>query len=64
MLQTKKDFITCSKLIIYELGRCPTRSDNIKFAHNKQTSLAVFTAAFCFGYAEHDLIKLILYKNN
>ena len=59
ILQTKKDFITCSKLIIKELGRCLNRSDDIYFANNKQTMLA-FTAAFCFAHAEHNLIKLKL----
>ena len=62
MLQTKKDFITYSKLIINELVRCPTRSDNVYVANNEQASLA-FTAAFCFVYAEHNLIKLKLYNN-
>ena len=61
-LQTKKDFITCSKLIINELLRCPTRSDNLYFANNEQASLA-FTAAFCFAYSEHNLIKYKLYNN-
>ena len=60
--QTKKDFVTCSKLIINEPGRCPTRSDNVYFANNEQASLA-FTAAFCFAHAEHNLIKLKLYIN-
>ena len=44
-------------MIINELGRCPTRSDNVYFANNEQASLA-FTAAFCFAHAEHNLIKL------
>ena len=56
MFQTKKDFITCSKLIINELGRCPTRSDNVYFANNEQASLAIFTTAFCFAHAERNLI--------
>ena len=63
IFQIKKDFITCSKLIINELGRCPTRSDHVCFADNEQASLAVFTAAFCFAHAEHNLIKLELYTN-
>ena len=50
-----KHFITCSKLIINELGRCLTRSDNIYFANNQQ--------AFCFVHTEHNLIKLKLYIN-
>ena len=59
----KKDFITCSKLIINELEHCLTRSDNVYFANNEQASLAVFTAAFCFAHTEHNLIKLKLYNN-
>ena len=35
IFQTKKDFITCSKLIINKVGRCPTRSDNVYFANNE-----------------------------
>ena len=61
IFQTKKDFITCSELVINQLGRCPTRSDNAYFANNEQASLA-FTAAFCFVHAEHNLIKLKLYN--
>ena len=34
IFETKKDFITYSKLIINELVRCPTRSDNLYFANN------------------------------
>ena len=56
MFQTEKGFITCSRLIINKLGRCPTRSDNLCFANNKQASLAVFTVVFCFTHAEHNLI--------
>ena len=63
IFQTKKDFITCSKLIINELGRCATRSDNAYFDNNEQASLAVFTAVFCFAHAEYNLIKLKLYNN-
>ena len=52
--------------MIDELGRCPTRADNVCFANNEQASLA-FTAAFCFAHAEHNLtklkIKLKLYHN-
>ena len=59
IFQTKKDSITCSKLIINELGRCLNGSDDIYFANNKQTLLA-FTAAFCFAHAKHNLIKLKL----
>ena len=35
MFQTKKGFITCSKLMVNESGHCPTRSENIYFANNK-----------------------------
>ena len=59
VFQTKKD---CSKLIMNELGLCPTRSNNVYFGNNKQASLA-FTDMFCFAHAEHDLIKLKLYNN-
>ena len=55
--------MTCSKLIINKLGRCPTRSDNVYFANNKQASHAVFTAVFYFTHAEHNLIELKLYDN-
>ena len=54
IFQINKDFIAYSKLIIYELGRCPTTSDDIYFANKEQVSLAVFTAAFCFAHAEHN----------
>ena len=60
--QTKKDFITCSKLIINELGRCLTRSDNVYFSNNEQT-LLLFNAAFCFEHGEPNLTKLKLYIN-
>ena len=49
--------MSCLKLIINELGRCPTRSDNVYFAINEPASLA-FTAAFCFANVEH-----IIYLN-
>ena len=49
--------------MINELGRCPTRSENVYFANNEQASIAVFTAVFCFTHAKHDLIKLKLYNN-
>ena len=57
IFQTKKDFVTCSKLIIIGLDNYPTRSDNLSFANNEQASFA-FTAAFCFAHVEHNLIKL------
>ena len=63
IFQTKKGFITCSKLMINELGRCPTSSENVYFANDEQASMAVFTSVFCFTQAEHNLIKLKLYNN-
>ena len=54
--------MACSKMIMNELGRFPTKSDNLYFANNEQASLA-FTVAFCFALAEHNLIKLKLYNN-
>ena len=62
IFQTKK-LKTCLKLMINELARFPTRSDNVYFANNEQASIAVFTAVFCFTHAEHYLIKLKLYNN-
>ena len=38
-------------------------ADNVYFANNEQTSLAVFTAAFYLAHAEYNLIKLKLYNN-
>ena len=61
IFQTKRGFITCSKLIINKLGRCPTRSDNVYFANDEQASLPVFTVPFCFTHSEHNLIKLKLH---
>ena len=58
MFQTKKDFITCSKLMINELGHSPTRSENVYFANNEQAPITVFTAVFSFTHVEHNLIKL------
>ena len=49
--------------MINELTRFPTRSEYIYFANNEQASIAAFTAAFCFIYAEHHLTKLKLYNN-
>ena len=46
--------------MVNELARCPTRSENDYFVNNKQASIAVFTAVFCFTHAEHNLIKLKL----
>ena len=36
--------------MINELGRCSTRSDNVYFVNNEQTSLA----SFSFAHAEHN----------
>ena len=58
IFQTKKGSTTCSKVIINELGRCPTRSDNVYFADNEQTLPAFFTAVFCFTHAEHNKLNL------
>ena len=44
MFQTKKDFITCSKLIINELGGSPIRSDSAYFPNNEQASFVFFIA--------------------
>ena len=49
--------ITCSNLIIHELACCPFRSDNAYFAINEQARFAVFTGAFCFVHATHNLIN-------
>ena len=49
--------------MINEIGRSATISENVYFAKNEQASIAVFTAVFCFTKAEHNLIKLKLYKN-
>ena len=51
IFQTKKDFITCSKLIINEHVGSPIRSDNVYFANNEQALLVSF-----FAHAEHNLI--------
>ena len=49
--------------MIKELARFPTISENVYFANNEQSSIAVFTAVFCFTHAEHHLIKIKLYNN-
>ena len=36
MFQTRKGFMICLKLMINELGRSPTSSENVYFANNKQ----------------------------
>ena len=63
IFQTKKGFKTCSKLMINELARSPTRSKNAYFANNEPASIAVFPAVFCFKHAEYNLIKLKLCNN-
>ena len=50
--------------MINEVAGSPTKSENVYFANNKQASIAVFTAVFCFTYAKNDLIKLKLYNNS
>ena len=50
-------------LMINELARSPTRSENAYFANNEQAWIAVFTAVFCFTHAGHNLIYLKLYNN-
>ena len=49
--------------MINELAPSPARSENVYFANDKQASIAVFTAVFCFTHPEHHLIKLKLYNN-
>ena len=49
---------SCSKLMINEIGCSRSRSENVYLANNWQTSIAVFTAPFCFTHAEHNSIKL------
>ena len=63
IFKTKKGSITCSKLMINELAGSPTRSQNVYFTNNEQTSIAVFTIVFRFTHAKHYLIKLKLYNN-
>ena len=50
--------------MINEVAGSPTKSENVYFANNKQASIAVFTAVFCFTHAKNDLIKLKLYNNS
>ena len=37
-------------------------NERARFANSEQASIAVFTAVFCFTYAEQNLIKLKLYN--
>ena len=46
-----------------KLGGSQTRSENVHFAKNEQTSNAVFTSVFYFTHAEHNLIKFKLHNN-
>ena len=63
IFQTKKGFITCSKIMINEVARSRTRSKNAYFANNEEVWIVVFTAVFCLKLAEHNSIKLISYNN-
>ena len=47
MFQTKK-LKTCLNLMINELTRFPTKSDNVYFANNEEGSIAVFTAVLFY----------------
>ena len=55
--------MTCSKSIINEPRRSPTRSKNVYLAIKEHALIAVFNAVFCFTHAEHNLIKLRLHDN-
>ena len=50
-ISNEEGFMTYSKLMINEIGCCPTRSENGYFASNEQVSIAVFTLVFCFAHA-------------
>ena len=63
MFQNKKGFMTCSRLKINDLGRCPTKSNNVCFANNEQAQPAIFTAVFCFTLVKYNFLKLKLYNN-
>ena len=54
MFQTKKDFITCSKLMINELARSSTRSENVYFANNEQALLQ--SLLLCFALDMSNII--------
>ena len=60
IFQTKKGFITCSKLIINELGLCPTRSNNVYFANDEGACLHLL---MYFVLHMRNIIKLELYNN-
>ena len=49
--------------MINELVRSPIRSENVYFSNNKQASIAVFIAVFCFTHVEHNLVKLNIHNN-
>ena len=40
--------MTCLKLMVNELARFLTRSENAYFANNEQTSITVFTAVLFY----------------
>ena len=60
IFETKKGFITCSKLMINELAHFPTRSESVYFVNNEQASIAVFTAVFRFTHAKLNSNYLII----
>ena len=51
--------ITCTKVIINELGCSPTRSENVYFANNEKTSIAACVTT----HSEQNLINFKLYDN-
>ena len=40
--------------MINQFRRSPARSENVCFVNNKQASLAVIAAVFCFTHALHN----------
>ena len=48
--------------MIDKFGCYPYRSENVYFANNKQTSMAVFTTVFCF--TKDIAISLVLQMPN
>ena len=59
--QTKKGFVTCLKLMINELTRFPTRSENVYFANMNKHQLQSLLFLFCT--CRTHLIKFKLYNN-
>ena len=43
--------------MVNEVECRPNRSGDVYFVNNEQALIAVFTAAFCFTHAKHNLIK-------